>query len=165
MKWNIIRLWGQTPALRRPSSTPRTRLTFTSISFSSSAPYSSSSWLAFWAPSSSITACSSAASFENRVWLSARDRWFDPPSLFADKNRVFLQQMSPEDYACLVRQQHEYIKTGTMTPCMRPKASNHPSDSVGQRDERRFTLDQSQIIKCNDSDTPPFTDSVFLDRL
>ncbi len=73
------------------------------------------------------------------------------------------QQMSPEDYASLVRQHHEYIKTGTVTPCMRPRASNHPS--VGYRDERRFTLDQSQIIKCNVSERLPVTDSVFLDRL
>lgn len=74
--------------------------------------------------------------------------------------------MSAEDYASLVRKHHEYIKTGTMTPCMRTKASNQASMGHNN-DQRRFTLDQSQIIKCNDSNNAhlSLSDSVFLDRL
>ena len=76
--------------------------------------------------------------------------------------------MSAEDYASLVRKHHEYIKTGTMTPCMRTKASNQASMGHNKNnDQRRFTLDQSQIIKCNDSTSThlSLSDSVYLDRL
>ena len=79
---------------------------------------------------------------------------------------VLFQQMSAEDYASLVRKHHEYIKTGTMTPCMRTKAS-HQASMGHNNDQRRFTLDQTQIIKCNDSTSThmSLSDSVYLDKL
>ena len=80
---------------------------------------------------------------------------------------LFQKKMSSEDYATLVRQHHEYIKTGTMTPCMRTKASNqHSVETVDHKsDERRFTLDQSEIIKCHDQTVLNDNDTFLLDRL
>ena len=57
--------------------------------------------------------------------------------------------MSPEDYAFLVDQHHDYIKTGMTTPSMRTRSTKHPALDGCAIQEKRFTLDQSQIIKCN----------------
>ena len=57
--------------------------------------------------------------------------------------------MSPEDYAFLVDQHHDYIKTGMTTPSMRTRSTKHPALDSCAIQEKRFTLDQSQIIKCN----------------
>ena len=70
-----------------------------------------------------------------------------------------------EEYSDLIQQHHDFIKTGDRS---RSNIFSRRNSKKTGDPERRFTLDQSQIIKCNLEDKhniSGYQDSAFLDKM
>ena len=93
-------------------------------------------------------------------------------------SHIDIKRLTMEEYSDLIQQHHDFIKTGDISRSRSniPKQKDYQVYKSYQRinskktgdPERRFTLDQSQIIKCNLEDKhniSGYQDSAFLDKM
>ena len=64
-------------------------------------------------------------------------------------SHIDIKRLTKEEYSDLVQQHYDFIKTGDISRIRSNIFSRRNSKKTGDP-ERKFSFDQSQIIKCND---------------
>ena len=77
-------------------------------------------------------------------------------------SHIDIKRLTKEEYSDLVQQHYDFIKTGDITRIRSNIFSRRNSKKTGDQ-ERKFSFDQSQIIKCNEDkhDISVYQDSAF----